>query len=67
MQSRFASVFLSGVPEPCKCGTLDGVLNSLQFGKQHTGGESRAFEGQHVSSKSPSKVQDGDEGVAGRN
>ena len=29
-------------------------------------GESRALEGRRVSSKSPSRVQDGDEGVAGR-
>ena len=30
-------------------------------------GESRAHEGRHVSSKSPSRVRDGEEGVAGRN
>ena len=30
-------------------------------------GESRALEGRRVSSKSPSRVRDGDEGVAGRN
>ena len=30
-------------------------------------GESRALEGRHVRSKSPSRVQDGDEGVAERN
>ena len=30
-------------------------------------GESRAREGRRVSSKSPSRVRDGDEGVAGRN
>ena len=30
-------------------------------------GEVKALEGHHVSSKSPSMVQDGDEGVMGRN
>ena len=30
-------------------------------------GESRAREGRHVSSKSPSRVRDGDKGVAGKN
>ena len=33
----------------------------------NTRGESRAQEGRRVSSKSPSRVRDGDEGVAGRN
>ena len=30
-------------------------------------GESKALEGRRVSSNSPSRVRDGDEGVAGRN
>ena len=33
----------------------------------NTWGQSRALEGRHVSSKSPSRVRDGDKGVAGRN
>ena len=45
------------------------LLVSLFFSssKSNTRGESRAREGRRVSSKSPSRVRDGDEGVAGRN
>ena len=35
--------------------------------RSNTRGESRALEGRRLSSKSPSRVQDGDGGVAGRN
>ena len=43
----------------------DGAHVSLYFWKQQTR-QVRALEGHHVSSKSPSRVQDGDEEVAGR-
>ena len=47
---------------------LAGVLAplSLTFRKQGTTGKSRALEGRRISSKSPSRVPDRDEGVAER-
>ena len=56
---------------------LDAILQPLRLA-EHTGqflcssgsderGELKALEGYRVSSKSPSRVQDGDEGVDGRN
>ena len=51
---------------------LDGVLGPPRLvhfcsSGGNARGESRALEGRCVSSKSPSRVRDGDEGVAGRN
>ena len=43
---------------------LDGVLVSL-YSESNARGESRALGGRRVSSKSPSRVRDGDELVAG--
>ena len=60
-KSKFATVVLKGV----LCPELDTpVILSLQL-RRRVRGEVRALEGHCVSSKSPSMVQDGDEGVMG--
>ena len=57
-QSRFAPPRLVPYNWECPCISVSG---------SNARGESRAFEGRCVCSKSPSRVRDGDEGAAGRN
>ena len=64
--SRFASVVDDGVPGPPRLARHTVSLYLCSSGS-NAQGESRALEGRHISSKSPSRVLDGDEEVAGRN
>ena len=62
-QSSFVTVVLDGVLEPPH---LTVPLYLCSSGS-NARGESRAREGRRVSSKSPSRVRDGDVGVAEKN
>ena len=64
-QSRFASVVVDGVLRPPRLARHTWQCPCISGSNAQ--GESRALEGRRVSSISPSRVRDGDEGVAGRN
>ena len=64
-QSRFALAVLDDVLGPQRL--PDGFLLILFSSGSNAPGELKAPEGRLVSSKSPSRVQDRDKGIAGRN
>ena len=67
-QSMFASVVVNGVLGPSRLAQRNLTVSLyLCSSGSNAQGESRAQEGRRVSSKSLSRVRDGDEGVAGRN
>ena len=64
--SVYKNAFSSNAQSRSLSVVFDGVLISISVVLEATH-ESRAIEGRRVSSKSPSRVQNGDDGVAGRN
>ena len=64
-QSRFASALFDGVLGAVNLVRL--TLRCPSISGSNARGESRALEGHPISLKCPSRIQDGNEGVAGRN
>ena len=64
-QSRFASALFDGVLGAVNLVRL--TLRCPSISGSNARGESRALEGRPISLKCPSRIQDGNEGVAGRN